>query len=442
MGRGRWGLGALFLVVASGGTAAAQVSGAPSGLGLPGAGAPTRTLSVEAQAMVEHDTNLTRESQALAGQGGLTPEDTVYSPTLNVNFVMPVGRQALFFNGSGSYLFHQNNTQLNSERVNLGGGAALSAGPCGAVVRGGYSRGRSELLSPAGLQTPPGGVVPAVPVPVTSNFESTIQNIETVKDVGLNLTCARPSGIGARAQVGQQWTSNTEILSGSGSYRSTNASAGLVYARPQFGSLALDGVYSRTIYGEQVVPGLLPRGFETTGANLSFSRQLGGRIQANLTVGVTHAHDLSPPVLLVPLPTDPFRDFSGVTYSAGASYRVTSRLQARATFQRQITPTLLLGSSFEVLTGYGLDVSYSLGTRITLDLNGNRQESRTNGGALIPLAQSLTNSRVNDLSASGSYRMNKRISLQLSGTHETRDADNANFNYTNDRVALTLSTTF
>jgi hypothetical protein len=38
--------------------------------------------------------------------------------------------------------------------------------------------------------------------------------------------------------------------------------------------------------------------------------------------------------------------------------------------------------------------------------------------------------------------MNRRISLQLIGTHETRYADNADFNYTNDRVALTLSTTF
>jgi hypothetical protein len=441
MGRVGWGLGALFIVVASGGSAAAQIGAAPSGLGTPGAGAPTRTFTVEAQALVEHDTNLTRESEALAGQSGLTPDDTVYSPTLNVNAVMPIGRQALFFNGSGSYLFHQNNTRLNSERLNFGGGAALAASACGAVVRGGYSRGRSELFSPV-EQTPPGGVVPVVPVPVTNNFESTIENIETTEDVGLSLTCARPSGIGARAQAGQQWVSNSEASSGSGSYRSTNTSAGFIYSRPQFGSLALDGVYTRTIYGEQLVPNLLPRGFETTGANLSFRRQIGGRIQANLAVGFTHAHDLSPPVLAVPLPDNPFRDFDGVTYSGGVSFRATSRLQVRGTFQRQVTPTLLAGSSFEVLTGYDLDVSYSLGSRITLDLRGDRQESHTNGVFIAQSAQTLTNSAVNVLSASGSYRMNKRISLQLSGTHETRDADNANFNYTNDRVALTLSTTF
>ena len=441
MGRGRWGLGALFLVVASGGSAAAQVSGAPSGLGAPGGGPPTRTLVVDASALVEHDTNISRESEALANQSGLNPEDTIYAPSLNVNAVLPIGRQALFFTGSGSYLFHQNNTRLNSEQVHVGAGGSLSAGACGAVVRGGYSRGRSEFFSPL-AQTAPGAVVPVVPVPVTSDFESSIENIVTTEDVGLSVTCARPSGLGAHAQVDQLWTSNSDVFSGSGSYRSINTSAGLVYARPQLGSLALDGTYGRTIYGDRVTPNLLPRGFETTGANLSFNRQLGGRIQADLTVGFTHAHDLSPPVLPVPLPDDPFRDFSGLTYSAGASFRATSRLQARATFQRQISPTLLSGSSFEVLTGYSLDVSYILGSRITLAVRGDRQESRTNGLLIVQPAATLTNSRVNELSASASYTMNKRISLRLSGTHETRDADNVNFNYTNDQVALTLSSTF
>jgi hypothetical protein len=440
MGRGRWGLGALLLVVASGGSAVAQVGAAPSGLGAPGSGPATRTLNLDASVMVEHDTNITRESESQADQSGLNPDDTLYAPTLNVNAVLPVGRQALFFNGSGSYVFHQNNTRLNSEQVHLGGGAALSAGACGAVVRGGYSRGRSELFS--GLDPLVGGATPVVPVPITNDFESSIENIQTNEDVGLTLTCARPSGIGAHAQVDQLWSSNTDVLSGSGAYRSTTASAGLVYSRPQLGSLALDGTYGRTIYGEQLVPNLLPRGFETTGANLSFNRQLGGRIQANISVGFTHAHDLSPPILPVALPDDPFRDFSGLTYSAGASFRATSRLQFRGSFQRQITPTLLSGSSFEVLTGYSLDASYNLGTRITLDLKGDRQESRTNGLLIVDPAQTLTNSVVNDLSASASYRMNKRISLQLTGTHETRDSDNANFNYTNDRVALTLSTTF
>lgn len=443
MGRGSWAFGAVMLITATGGSAVAQVAAPPSGIGSPGGGRPVRTFAVTVQALVEHDSNLTRQSEASAILSQLTPSDTIYAPTVNVNFVMPVGRQAIFLNGSGSYLFHQTNTQLNNERVNIAGGGSLSLGPCGAVLRGGYARGRNELTAPGAGQT--GAVSDGATgslLPTTSNLESTIRNIETVEDVSLGLSCSRSSGIGINGQVAQQWTSNSEVISGSGSYRATSASVGISYQRPAFGSLSLAGIYGRTIYGGQLAPQLVPRGFETTGANLSFSRQLGGRIQAQATAGYTRAHQLSPPPIPIGVIGNPFADFSGFTYTAGASFRATRNLTARATFQRQISPTLLSGSSYEVLTGYGLGVQYTLGTHITVDVRGDRQQSRTNGAILTNAAQSLTDSRVNDLSASVSYRFNRRLSVQLSGTRETRTADNTRFAYSNDRVALTLSSNF
>jgi hypothetical protein len=38
--------------------------------------------------------------------------------------------------------------------------------------------------------------------------------------------------------------------------------------------------------------------------------------------------------------------------------------------------------------------------------------------------------------------MNKRLSFELLATRETRTANSSEFDYTNDRVALTLSSTF
>ena len=442
MRRGSWALGAFMFAAAAGGSAAAQVA-APSGVGAPSGGPPVRTFAVQVQALVEHDSNLTRASEALAAQSQLTPSDTIYAPSVNVNFVMPVGRQAIFLNGSGSYLFHQTNTKLNNERVNVAGGGSLALGPCGAVLRGGYARGRNELTAPGTGQvgSVSGGATGSL-LPTTSNLESTIQNIETAEDASLSLSCARSSGLGLNAQVGQQWTSNSEMLSGSGGYRATSATAGISYQRPAFGSVTLGAIYGRTIYGDQLSAQLQPRGFETTGAQFSFSRQVGGRIQAQATVGVTHAHVLAPPPLPAGFVGNPFADFSGLTYTAGASFRATSSLTVKANFQRQISPTLLSGNSYEVLTGYGLDLQYNLGTHITVDVRGDRQQSQTNGAPVANAASTLTDSRVNDLSASVSYRFNKRLSVQLSGTREARSADNAMFDYTNERVALTVSSNF
>jgi hypothetical protein len=433
MRRKFWGIGALLLGAAAAGSAAAQAAA-------PGQG---RQFHVQMSAMVEHDTNLTRESPAQAALANLTPEDTIYAPTLNLNFVMPVGRQSFFLNGAASYLFHQNNTLLNNEQINLTGGAAVAVGPCRTILSGGYARGRSELNDPAArLQvTSPTVSSGGGTVGVGDNsLVSTIQNIQTTKQVSASLSCSRPSGIGIVAQVGEQWASNTQAISAIGSTRTTNASAGLSYQRPLFGSLSLSGTYSKTDNGDQPVGTLAPGGFETKGAELSFSRQLGGRIQASATLGYSSAHTVSPPP--VNATAAPAKDFSGLTYSGGISYRATSRLHAKASFQRQLTPTLLSGSSYEVQTGYTVGVDYQIGSRIALSLIGNRQESDSPGAVIIPTAPTLTNSRVNSLSASVTYRMSKRLSWQLSASREERNADNALFDYTNDRVAITLSSNF
>jgi|GEM_PF-6535087 len=411
-------------------------------MGAPPSGGPVaRTFQLGAQLMVEHDTNIARAGSGITVPTHITPEDTLYAPTVSLNYVMPVGRQSVFLNASDSYIFHEKNTQLNNDRLNVDGGAAFRAGPCGATLRGAYARGRNELDNPALLVTAvvPGG--PAPLTPTTTNLESTILNIETVEDAGVSVSCSRPSGLGVFGQADQQWTSNSETLSGNGSYRTASYSLGVSYQRPQFGSLSLSGFYARTIYGDQLLAMLTPKGSEVSGANLSFSRRLGGRIEANVSVGYTHAHTLDPPVLTPP--TDDFKDFNGVTYAGGLTFRATSRLHMAATFQRQVTPTLLAGGSYEILTGYGADVEYSLGTRITLGLRADRQQSETTGVVLLtPIAQQLTDSRVNDLSATATYRMNRRLSLSLQGSRETRKANLSDFNYTNDRVALTLSSTF
>jgi hypothetical protein len=356
---------------------------------------------------------------------------------------MPVGRQSVFLSGSTSYLFHQNNTRLNDSRVNLNGGGVLALGPCHTTLSGGYAHGRSELNDPTAVFQTPGGptsTTPGVPGINNNNLESTILNIQTTETVDANLSCSRPSGLGIIADVGQVWTSNTQITAANGSSRTTHGSAGVSYQRPAFGSLALTGTYSKTDNGDRLVAALTPEGYETTGADLSFTRKLGGRIEASATVGYTHAHTVSPPP--VTATTLPAGDFNGLTYSGYVTYRATSRLHARAAFQRQVTPTLLSGSSYEIQQAYTAELDYQIGSRIALSLIGNRQENESPGAIIIPTAPTLTNSRVNSLSASVTYTMSRRLSLQLAATREERTANAAQFDYDNDRVALTLTSTF
>lgn len=431
MRRGAWGLGVLFVFFETS-AALAQVAG-QSG----------QSYSVQVQLAAEHDGNIARASEALAAKEKITLDDTTYTPTLSINFVKPIGRQSIFFDGSISYLFHQNNKSLDSERVNVGTGISLQAGPCGVSFTGGYARGRSQLADPTrltGIPSPIAGY-PGLPSSATGAAGSTIFNISTSEQVGASATCARPSGIGITTQVNESWASNTEVFSSTGRYRTFAASGGLSYQRPLFGALSLVGTYSETKNGDQLVGVPAASGFETVGGNLSYSRRLGGRIQASATVGYTDARTLSPPVILG-APAAP-SDFKGVTYSANATYRATSRLNASLSLQKGISPSILAGNSYEVQSGYTVGLNYQIGSRISVALNDSRQESRTTGAvAIIPGATPLTDSRVNSLSASVSYSMSRRLSFQFSATRETRASDSPEFDYTNDRVAFTLSSHF
>ncbi|MFL5297722.1 MAG: hypothetical protein ACJ798_15200 [Phenylobacterium sp.] len=433
------GIGAAVLTLAGAGSAAAQAL-SPLGPGAPQQA--TRALHVQGELLVEHDSNLAGASQLAATVGNVTPEDTIFAPRLNVDYSMPIGRQAVFLDGSIAYLFHNKNKNLDNEQISLAGGAALHAGPCGGTFTGGYSRGRNELVnSAARLAAPipvPGaeGTVP----PAVADATSTVFNIQTTKEVGAGVTCGRPSGIGVFAQAVQAWSSNTEVFSGISDYRYLQTSAGLSYQRPSLGQLMIGGNYSRNINGAPPPGQLAAHGYESSGAHVQYSRRLGGRIEAVASVGYEHAHTLSPPPVT---PTTPAtKDFDGMTYSGQLSFKVSSRMQTRASFHREVTPTLLTGNTFEIQTGYDVGMSYTFGSRIVAALTGGQQQSEVPNAIVpvgTPLAPTLSKSRVNELSATLSYNVSRRLMIGLGAYRERRVGDNPLFNYTNDRVALTLT---
>ena len=431
---GAWGLAALCAgLAACGGVSAQQIGG-----GAPAPGA-ARAYNVDANLQVEHETNLVRASAVIAARGNVTPADTVYAPSVVFNFVQPLGRQALYLNGTAAYLFHQKNKTLDNEQVNLSGGAVLVAGPCHVVLTGGYVRGRNELNNPAARL--PGATLNAGPTDtsLTNASETTVFNIQTGQEAGAVLACNPSAGLGIVAQAEEQQTSNSQSVTSNGRFRTYVGSAGISYQRPSLGALSLVANYSRTNVQGQSQPALTPGGFETVGASLSYTRQLGGRIELSVTGGYVTAHILNPPAILAGAGQP--SDFSGTTYAAEASFRATSRLQAKASLQRQISPTLLTGNSYELQTSYDLGLNYQIGSRIAVSLVGNRQQSEVNGVVTVPLAATLTNSLVNSLSVSVGYKMSRRLSFRLVASRETRTADNPDFNYTNDRVGLSLNAT-
>jgi hypothetical protein len=385
------------------------------------AGAPPRSIHADAGVKVEYDSNIARTSPQAAALLGIRQDDITYAPNLNLNIVDPIGQQVVFLQGSVGYLFHQHNRQLDSEQINLTGGGGVKLGRCGSVLSGGFFRGRSELEEFGAV--------------------SNVKNILEVKRASLGITCATPAGLGVVFSTSYDQGDNSLPQVAASDFRSTSVSGGLMYGRPSTGSVQLLASYTRTDTPNTVFPTIGSDGYEDESVGLTFSRRAGGKIQLNATINYTKVNLLTPSNAIL-VTGSPSNSSSGITYTSAIDYRASSRLQFHGSFNRQVKPTLLVGSTYEVQTLYAVRADYKLGSRIQIGAGADL--SHDVGQATVPAlaALTLTNSEVKGIFASVRYQQSPRIFVVLDARHESRTANLPQFEYTSDRVGLALAVSY
>jgi hypothetical protein len=398
------------LIVAS--AAASQAMAAP-------ARAPVDRFSVDLSARAEYDSNLAGVSPAEARSRGITTDDMVYTPTVGVTLNLPVSRQLFYLRGSAGYLFHDKNKTLDSERLSLDTGVKGRVSLCDINVAGDYQRSLSSLddivLGP------------------------TVDNILEIKGVSASAVCARKTGLGVTGTVQQEWGSNSRTLLKGQDYESTSYTGGIVYTRPQFGTLTLFGRRQRTEY-DHANPALgvlgSPNGYESTTGGLSFERKLGGRIDGIISTSYTSVDTLGPTIV----GATTSGDFSGFTYSLNLNYRVTNRFTTEFVFAREVQPSNRFGDSYDISESYEVRGNYNFGTRITANFGYQHRIVDSKGGQIF--AGNLTNSTSNFVNAGVTYHQSKRVSLVLDAGREERRANDPRFNYDNTRVGIAANVNY
>ncbi len=384
-------------------------------------GRQPRKVTVIAQAKAEYDTNIARGSASLAALRGLTRADTIYSPSLNIDAVMPVDRQVVFLNGVVGYLFHDANARLDRSRIDVTGGAGGELGPCGVIASGGYLTGRSELED--------------------RTLVADVSNVRTVKRVSLSARCSTPTGLGLVLNGSRDWGDNSAQLANEQDFEMASATAGISYARQSVGSITLIGSYSRTEYPHRIIITAGTPGYEVIGAAVELKRRLGARLEAAVQGGYSRVNLLAPLPPAPGAPADVLSEFQGWTYSGNLSFRPSSRIQANAIFEKKISPTLIAGRSYEIQTNYTLRASYRLGSRFTMSAGAILKDSDSRGGVPIG-ANFLTDSRTKVAVASIRYRQSDRLSFELTGQYEDRKADVSSFNYDSERIGIATNLAF
>lgn len=359
-----------------------------------------------------YDSNVSRSSELVAQRRGIEREDVILSPTLSVDILRSIGRQSLFLNGLVGYNFYQENDQLNRERIALRGGGITSLGPCATTIAGGLNRRQSDL------ETLDLGVT---------------ENVETTTSVSVDGACGRQVGLAPTFSASQEWTENSASQRASADHTSTTAMVGLSYRRPTFGDLTLFGTFGSTEYDRLVPVGavLEEDGYEVWGGGLRFTRRIGARIQASVTAGYTAVEPASPLA----------DDFQGFTYGADVTFRPSRRLDAQASFVRAVKPSNREQATFAIEEDYSLQLNYALGTRLKFGLGASYAENTYEGSAAVA-GSFLTEEQIRSVSASLRFNLSRRVAVTLDASQHERDANVSGFDYTANRVGLSIAATY
>lgn len=369
-----------------------------------------RSVKFGVQATVVHDSNVSRSDAATAALRGIVREDTIFSPAVTADVLLPLSRQSIYLQGSVGYDFHDKNTKLDTENLDLVGGLNLRFGPCQGQVGGTARYGQANLSTVTLVDS-----------------ENAIES----RSVGGTLACSRASGLGVMGTVNKTWSENSNAIVSGNDSETFDATIGVTYARPALGTLTVYTGYSDTDYPNRILP-TQASGYETKTIGVSFERRISSRLQGVISYGYTTVE------------TDSIlsnSDFEGSTYSLDLIYRPTERLRTEFSVGRQVSPASSLGGLYSIDTTWRLTGAYDLGSRIALSLGTEFASTETEGSFAL-IAPVLSDSDSYAVFGAISFAQSERIKWALTARYEDRDANAPQYTYTRTVVSLSSGVMF
>jgi hypothetical protein len=381
-----------------------------------------RVQEVELNTQIIYDSNVTGADGSLAAARGLRVSDEIFEPSVHFELARPIGRETVYVAGDAGYDFHARNSRLNRENIDIRPGVEGRIGPCTTQVDGEYSRAQSNVYQLANS----GGV--GIP------FQE--RNLLQVEEIGGSASCGRGIGLGPSVSASEVWTQNSSPVQRYVDAQTFSGSAGLTYQRPVLGSVRLFGAYSHTDYpnrrGLIGFPGAaISTGYETYSTGVSYTRSIGTRLVGSASLSYTKLSQIG----------SASPGFSGLTYSAALTYRLSTRLSATGTFSRATVPSNRLNSTYGIEELYSGEVLYTLSQRLSFGAGASASHEAFNG-VPYPAGFDLTDQKIYTAFADATLRLTRRLSLSLDARQIKRDANYPGLSYPETRVGLTARATF
>ncbi len=364
---------------------------------------------------VTYDSNVGHGNAATASTRHIQPEDELFRPRANFSFVEPIGRQAVFLQGTAGYDFHRQNKQLDRVNADLMGGGLIVTGVCRTTLYAGYAASQSDPQD--------------VPGPTAGNLFTTTTE-------GAALACGTPTGLTGQVGFRHSDGSNSNSAQSTADHKVDAVNGSVGYGNASLGAVSLVASYSKSDFPNRVLFGGTPNGggFTTESLGVSYQKAIGSRIKASVTVGGSRVNREGTPAG-VP------RTSNGLNYAGTVDYKIGNKIDLSLVGSRAYVPSNRAGKLYELLTHTELSGVYHLGSRIDLTLGGILEQSEANLDTSIPTKVPTTFHK-NDIYGTAAYRQNQHTSLVLDVRHENKTTDVPAFDYSDNRVSLTIAVTF
>ena len=307
-----------------------------------------------------YDSNILRLGDGFAPSNGGQRSDFRISPLVIGSIGLPIGRQQAFLAGSLGRDIYVNNGQLNRTRYSIGGGLNLrAAARCTATAAVDYDSRQALVTEVAEL----------------------VPNLQNTFSYGATASCQSPVGLGFGGTVRRVELRNDTAIRAQLNYNATQYSAQLSYALGNIGRFSASGNLNKVSYPNRPVF-LVSGGFDPDAVNIlsarfGYQREIGSRL--SLALGMSYLESSPQPQTILQLtPTAPpalpglvlaplsRSKFTGLGYDAAITYRPSTRLTATLNAVRNVQASANVGAQYQVLTSFGADIDYKLGSAISV----------------------------------------------------------------------------
>ena len=372
---------------------------------------PAERSSINLTLDNRYESNIARIGDNTPNVRGLTAEDIRISPAVFIDYAKNIGRHRAGVTANLGYDFYVNNSQLNSERINVQPFVNLDLPVCDVALSVTASRRRSDF----------GELTFVTGEAISGN------NLETIKQFNGSLTCGERYGLQPTFSYSATNASNSNVRRSLADYRSRQYRPGLTYDSPGLGRIGVFAVRTDTDQPFQFDAAGRSTGYRSTGAGVSYSRALGvWSIDASVSF-----NDLQPYDLAVP-------SRNGVNGNIRFTLVASPRLQLSAFASRDFTSSLTSNATYEVNENYGLNANYAVDDRLRLRLGGFVQPrsliyGRAQQNLPVPL---ITQQTRKSIYGGATYNASGRLRVSLDTGYEMLDAEPTIYSYDNYFVAV------